>query len=551
VKQALSFLALLFVLSPAASHAQVATPAGTISGVVLEPDGQPAQGAKVVLVAGDMMTAPVLTDANGHFSIAAWSSGEALVYAHEQGKSARYRADAPPASSVTLQLVEPGTIKGTLRLPEGLTAADFMGYIGPAKIPALLPGIWWGPRATFSGNEFTIENVPAGDIQVHVASQSLAMAGHAQVRVEPKVVATIIVDMQAARSSVAGSVLNASTRQTIAGYQAFLLLADSSPEAWYMPGQRFAFVTLTAGDRVVLITAPGYRSKRVSAHLVEGETTDLGQVLLEPTSREQATMPARNVSGVVLEPDGQPAQGAKVVVVANDMMTEPVLTDVNGHFSIAASPSGEALVYAHEEGKTARLSAATPPDAAVTLQLVEPGTIKGTLRIPEGATAGDFMGYIGPAKVAALLPGIWWGPKATFSGTEFTIENVPAGDIQVHVASRSLAMAGHAQVRVEPKGVSRIAVDVQRAESAVEGRVFDAVARQEIPRFQAFLLLADGSPEAWYPTGPTFAFTQRTPGDRIVLIAAPGYKSQRIPAHLDEGQRTDVGQVLLEPASVP
>ncbi len=271
--------------------------------------------------------------------------------------------------------------------------------------------------------------------------------------------------------------------------------------------------------------------------------------LLTVAAQAQVSTSPRTISGVVLEPDGRPVRAAQVVVVAGDTMTAPVDTDDSGSFSIGTSSSGETLVYAHKEGRTARYSAGGPPASAVTLTLVEPGTIKGKLKLPKRAKADDFVSWIGPAKVPALLPGIWWGPKAEFSGTEFMIENVPAGDIQLHFASPSLKRSGHDQVRVEPNGVATITVDLQRAESSVKGMVRDAVTRQEIPGYQAFLLLADGSPEAWYQPGPTFMFSGRAPGDRIVLITAPGYTSKRVPAHLSEGTATDLGQVLLDPVA--
>ncbi len=272
----------------------------------------------------------------------------------------------------------------------------------------------------------------------------------------------------------------------------------------------------------------------------------LAALLLPLASAGQESMTSHRVSGVVLRPDGQPASGAKVVVVANDSMSEPVYTDEHGAFSLDSWPIGDTLVHASDHGRSARVSSSARPEAGLSLTLVEPGTIQGEVRLPKRAHADDLQGYIGPAGVSALLPGVWWGPKPKFKGNRFTIENVPAGDVQVFVGSEKLKLAGQSKVRVEPGRVSTVSIDVQRAESRVHGLVLSATTHKAIPRYQAFLLLPDGSPEAWYLPGPEFSFVARTAGDRVLLFTAPGYKSKRVSVHLEDGQSSDIGQVLLE-----
>ena len=61
--------------------------------------------------------------------------------------------------------------------------------------------------------------------------------------------------------------------------------------------------------------------------------------------------------------------------------------------------------------------------------------------------------------------------------------------------------------------------------------------------------MPDGSPEAWYPVPGYFEFGGRTPGDRVVLLVAHGYKSRRMPVTLEANQKKDLGDIVLEPAT--
>jgi hypothetical protein len=252
-----------------------------IAGVVVNPDGTPAAGAEVVVVAGDRSDR-ARADSAGHFAVHSPATGEALLYAYVEGRSARQQRTFDDHASVTLKLVEPGTIEGSLAGP-GASAGGSV-WLTPGKVAAILPGIW-GRQAPVSGGRFELDKVPAGDIEIQFAIKGESnVAGHALVHVDPGATATAVLDLKPATASVSGNVVSAKTHQALA-IEAFLLLPDGSPEAWYpVPGGHFGFGDRSAGDRVLLLVAPGYVPRRVPVTLVEGKADDVGDVVLEPVS---------------------------------------------------------------------------------------------------------------------------------------------------------------------------------------------------------------------------------------------------------------------------
>jgi len=57
-----------------------------------------------------------------------------------------------------------------------------------------------------------------------------------------------------------------------------------------------------------------------------------------------------------------------------------------------------------------------------------------------------------------------------------------------------------------------VRLDPKPASASVVGEILSA-ATNETPKYEAFLLMPDGSPEAWYPVnGGHFGFAGRSPG---------------------------------------
>jgi hypothetical protein len=256
-------------------------PAPAISGVILSTDGSLAAAVVVAVVAGDLRS-DARTDDSGRFTVNAPAAGDALLYAYKDGKSARLQGSFAPTKTVTLKLVDPGTIEGTFSGPS--TSATVSGWLGPGKVAAVLPGIW-GRMATIRGDHFKFDGVPAGELEVHlVVGESPASAAHALVHVDPGKTATVSLDPKPATASVTGTARSATMHQALS-IEAFLLMPDGSPEAWFpVSGGHFSFGGRTPGDRVLLVVSRGFKPRRMPVTLAADRDSDLGDILLEPIS---------------------------------------------------------------------------------------------------------------------------------------------------------------------------------------------------------------------------------------------------------------------------
>jgi hypothetical protein len=263
----------------ARDHVTPEKPLYTIRGRVFDTNGQPASGASVAVVVG-YIKSEAHADGSGDFSLGVYSLGPAFFWAHKDGKSARLEGQLDPAKPVTLSLVPPGTIAGTFAAASG--AGKVMGYTTPGRVSAVLRGLW-GKEAVVTGNHFQFDAVPAGDVAIHLATEGPpTSSAHALVHVEPGQTTTVDVELRPSTSSVEGTVEDGATHQP-ASYEVFLLMPDGSPEAWYpVTGGEFGFVGRTAGDRVLLLVARGFKPRRLPVTLEANHETDLGDILLEP-----------------------------------------------------------------------------------------------------------------------------------------------------------------------------------------------------------------------------------------------------------------------------
>lgn len=119
------------------------------------------------------------------------------------------------------------------------------------------------------------------------------------------------------------------------------------------PKGRFKFRVLP-GDYWLQTSAPGFVTRRVEASVVRGSDGET-QIALSPVGR---------LIGVVTQPDGTPARGARVQLtlslgVDGDAYVRPerlqVVTDGDGRFELSPVPSGYArLIVFHDSGTISR-----------------------------------------------------------------------------------------------------------------------------------------------------------------------------------------------------
>ena len=93
--------------------------------------------------------------------------------------------------------------------------------------------------------------------------------------------------------------------------------------------------------------------------------------------------------------------------MADDALLDPVFTDASGHFVTDGAPAGTAVLYANRSRDTALLHGSFRPGTEVTLKLVAPGSIRGTLAV-RGVTGWESaMVWTAPTRVPARLRGAW------------------------------------------------------------------------------------------------------------------------------------------------
>jgi anti-sigma factor RsiW len=253
------------------------------------------------------------------------------------------------------------------------------------------------------------------------------------------------------------------------------------------------------------------------------------------------------ISGQVVDAAGRPVSGADVVVSADGVLRNAATSDGQGGFTLTQPPSERAFLFAHSKGRTARIEGPLRA-AGHVLRLVEPGTVEVTVRSRDGSPVQKVQTWRTPGRLPVPLPGVF-GNMESFTDAQFVMTNVPAGEVALHVvAEGSPSRAGHALVKVEPGRTARVQIEVEVSTSSVSGQVVDASTGKPMKKYVANLLMPDDSLEAMYqPDHPMFLFTGRSPGERVVLIFAKGYKPTRVRATVEPGKPLDLGTISLEP----
>lgn len=256
----------------------------------------------------------------------------------------------------------------------------------------------------------------------------------------------------------------------------------------------------------------------------------------------------RPLRGQVIDERGQPAPAVQVVSVIEERVSPVAYTDEAGHFELGGA-RGPVLLYAYRGGASARLAGTFRPGDRATLRLLPPGRVEGTVVVRGGGPLpGNLVAWKSVAGAPVPLPGFWDANPRVQNG-RFVLPAAPAGELVVHVLGRgSPPLSGHARVQVDPGGLARVTVELEPADTAIQGRVGQAGSDEQVSDYAAALLLEDGTLEAFYPPRqPFFRFEARTPGRRFILLTSPRHYPLRLPIHVSSGKVTDLGEVRLQP----
>ena len=224
--------------------------------------------------------------------------------------------------------------------------------------------------------------------------------------------------------AVAGQVVDARTGDAVTE---FSIGARSREELTRIndPEGRFRFSRLQKGARGALVEAAGYVSQYVKYRIRPSQTTDGIVVRLEPGAV---------VEGVVLSPDGQPVNGAKLFLEEFPESGWGLLLGVaaesatDGTFRLDSAPSESTTVYAYHH-KYAPASAAIRWDGHgvghATVRCREGGTLRGCVRA-DGA----------PLPGVRVMIGLEDAPvyeDETGTDGSYRIQGLPTGEMSVKI----------------------------------------------------------------------------------------------------------------------
>ena len=323
-------LALLAVGSPLAASADELPTTGTVSGTVTTPDGQPIEGATVML-----FPSAATTDAAGHFELADVAFGEHDLNAYlAEYTQAPFQhvtlSEASPTATVNFVLVPFPVGDGTIT---GVVTVDGEPLAG-ASVYAYQPG---GPTAdSVTSDEngvYSLTGLTNGQWYVFVFD-----ADDYQQPNRPFVTLTDaapdatqdipFLSWPTGTSRITGTVTDLQTGEPIAG--AYLHLSGTAVPRQYSVATDasgvYSFDALPADSYSLSLWQPGYLSVS-RTDTVANAQTDTVNLALVPTNA--------TISGHVAGPDGAPVVGIYVSASNEGGSYAAGQTDANGDYVIA------------------------------------------------------------------------------------------------------------------------------------------------------------------------------------------------------------------------
>jgi protocatechuate 3,4-dioxygenase beta subunit len=426
----------------------------TIEGEVEGPHG-PLESARVEIaptetVGRSGMTA-VQTDATGHFRATGQAPGSATLYAVAEGL-----APSEPVSLVVQDgqtarvrfVLNPGLeIRGQVQDDRGLPLAEAMveAYADTTRTSPI------GHNASVTSaadGTFTLGGLHAGSYFVYAYRDGLSQS--APVAVAAGTRALVLKLARGAR--VAGRVISRSgapvRRFTIEGQdfrsvEGTFLLKDASADA-----------------AELFIEGP-FPTRRISVKLRAGETTDVGDVLVDDGDE---------LHGLVRSPEGRPAPGVQVVAlppgldpsaVENPSEADPLLdsprtvtSDADGRFAFAHLRPGTYLLQASNPRTASASQHASSKGGEVVLELLPGVTLRGRAALPDGTLLEEGMAIYVSGAITA---------EARVVGGTFELTGLPAGpgELMVTGGSRASRATGNQALTLTAGEVREVAISLR------------------------------------------------------------------------------------------
>jgi hypothetical protein len=272
-----------------------------ISGRVVDADGEPARGARVVATIvvenraaenADLHPEGAdVSDADGAFQVDGLDPGTYdLVASDDEHAPARAQGVAAGAEGLTLQLGAGGGIRGVVRSASGTPVAAFSVLVSLARGPLEREQIAARSFLDAEGR-YEIQGLGPGTYEVIAAALGSAPSAPAKVTIPDPPAAPVSVDLTLARGArLRGTVLDAKTQQPIAGarieLEGLLAMSQEVPllvTATTGDGGTFELPGLGAGVRSLEVTAAGHHGRIVSGIVVAEADPPPITVSLTPT----------------------------------------------------------------------------------------------------------------------------------------------------------------------------------------------------------------------------------------------------------------------------
>jgi protocatechuate 3,4-dioxygenase beta subunit len=468
---------------PAGLGTVVLDPQAWVEGFVVDPDGRPVPGARVLPAPTDASQPPrdvgeILTAADGSFQVPGFRAGERLTLrVAREGYAPRTVSgiEVPPPEPLEVVLEPAGRIAGTVVDESGRPVEGATVVIREPE--AVLPGIpggrlVGGARADTEGR-FAAEGLPPGRFRLQVAGTGYvsAEAGPFELAAGE---AREGVEVVLRRGAALEGRITGPTGEPVAG--ADVRIVPHGGERGAAPARsdgegRYRLEGIAEGRRKLHVSHPGFLPAEREADVASGTSR------LDFRLETGVEIAGRVISGA----SSSPVPGAEVRLLPMEVRRPtPVKTarsDPEGGFRFAGVPPGRYRLTAEKEGASgghAELQVGAGPAAPVEIRLQPGATLRGRLL---GLSPRDLAQVELRAVDAA---GLARRGRVDFQGG-YEISDVPPGLWTVVAQPGPSRAAVTGQVAVEP-GQTEATLDLAfGAGYTLAGRVLDA-AGAPVPR---------------------------------------------------------------------
>lgn len=438
--------------------------------------------------------ATVTSGADGTFVLDELTSGQHSLQAGADGRIPVERKVQAPVSDVMLTLTRgQASISGNVysfgtreALPGTSVTVQWMKPVGDLTQPR-----WTRHAMANEVGEFHFEGLGPGQYQISASRGDWRLVPAGSVETSP-----YRIELEAAETTsglelflypghtVTGLVRDSQSSQPIEGVTVYTYWGERK-QAVTGPDGRFRLPHVFEQEgRGVFLHAEkkGYRVGAKGDDLIRAIPVRLSMTELEP-SIVFDMVPTVTVSGTVRTAEGAPVPGAEVTAyVSNDggARNRPVKTDAQGAYELEVNPWSLVRVRVTAEGYPVAYSPSTVEveDQAVTgvdIVLGPGANLTGRVVDPEGnpaegarvmATTTIMVGRYGYGDSAGKVATS--GPQG-----EFSITNVPAGEVHVYATKKGYASSGSERVAIK-SGESRSGLELKlRKGYVIAGRVTD------------------------------------------------------------------------------